>query len=166
MMITRRSSPFGELLSLRQAMDRLFEDSFVRPTGWMTEASGGVLPLDVYRTADNLVVKAALPGVKPDDVQITVEGNTLTITGEFRDEYKQDERGYVFQELRQGSFSRTLQLPDDVSPDQAEAQYEHGVLTLTLPKREETKPRQIQIKPTTDVQASSGGTEGQPSGDR
>ena len=166
MMITRRPSPFGELVSLRQAMDRLFEDSFVRPGGWTADGNGGVLPLDIYRTAESLIVKAALPGVKPEDVQVTVEGDTLTIAGEFRDEHSEDERGYVFRELRRGSFSRTVQLPGDVAADQASAHYEHGVLTLTLPKREEAKPRQIRITPTTDAEIDAGSPEPQPAGSR
>ena len=166
MMITRRPSPFGELVSLRQAMDRLFEDSFVRPGGWTADGNGGVLPLDIYRTAESLIVKAALPGVKPEDVQVTVEGDTLTIAGEFRDEHSEDERGYVFRELRRGSFSRTVQLPGDVAADRAGAHYEHGVLTLTLPKREEAKPRQIRITPTTDAEIDAGSPEPQPAGSR
>ncbi len=166
MMITRRPGPFGELLSLRQAMDRLFEDSFVRPGAWGAEGNGGVLPLDIYRTSDALVVKAALPGVKPEEVQVTVEGDTLTISGEFKDEHEESERGYLFRELRRGSFSRTVTLPGDVSPDQASAHYEHGVLTLTLPKREEARPRQIRITATSDVEPSTGGAEGQPSSGR
>ncbi len=159
MTMIRRTSPFGELVSLRQAMDRLLEDSYVRPgTGRWAETEG-TLPLDIYRTDDALVVKAALPGVKPEDVDVTVESDTLTISGEFRDERREDEHGYLYQELRRGRFSRTIQLPADVSADKAQADYEHGVLTLTLPKREEARPRQIRISPTTDAQkrdASSG----------
>ena len=168
MTIVRRPTPFSELVSLRQAMDRLFEDTFVGPRGWAGEAEGGLLPLDIYRTDDALVVKAALPGVSPDDVQITVEGDTLTIGGEFRDEHEETERGYVFRELRRGTFSRTVQLPGDVSPDKAAAHYEHGVLTLTLPKREEAKPRQIRISASSDGQTlvEGGSGNGQPSSGR
>ena len=97
-------------------------------------------------------MKAALPGVRPEDVDVTVESDTLTIAGEFREERREDERGYLYQELRRGRFSRTIQLPGDVSADKAKADYEHGVLTLTLPKREEAKPRQIRITPTSDEQ--------------
>ena len=166
MMITRRPSPFGELVSLRQAMDRLFEDSFVRPGGWTADGNGGVLPLDIYRTADALVVKAALPGVKPEDVQVTVEGDSLTIAGEFRDEHSEDERGYVFRELRRGSFSRTVQLPNDIAADHAQAHYDNGVLSLTLPRREEARPRQIRITPTTDADIDAGSPDTQPAGKR
>src|SRR5918999_1427706 len=99
MSMMRRPSPFGELLSLRQAMDRLLEDSFVRPRGgWSAGADGAsVLPLDISTTADELVVEAALPGVRPDDVEITVEDGTLTIRGSSREERSQDEAGYLVQ---------------------------------------------------------------------
>ena len=170
MTIIRRPSPFGELYSLRQAMDRLFEDTWMRPRSPGGEAERGLLPLDIYRTNDALVVKAALPGIKPEDVEITIEGDALTISGEFREERtEQGERGYLFQELRRGSLSRTVQLPGDVNPDSARADYEHGVLTLTLPKREEAKARQIRISPTSDVQSTAvagGSADGQPSGGR
>ncbi len=163
MSIMRRPSPFGELVSLRQAMDRLFEDSFVRPRGWSSGAEEGVLPLDIYRTDDALVVKAALPGVQPEDVSVSVEGDTLTISGEFKEERREKERGYLFQELRRGRYSRTVQLPGDVNPDEAAAHYEHGVLTLTLPKRAEARPRQIRITPRTDAQTNADASAGQSS---
>ncbi len=155
MSIVRRPSPFGELVSLRQAMDRLFEDSYVRPGNWGREAEGSLLPLDIYRTDDALVVRAALPGIKPDDVQVTVEGDTLTVSGEFKDERESNERGYLFRELQRGHFSRTVQLPGDVAADRAEAHYDNGVLTLTLPKREEAKPRQIRISASGNVENTS-----------
>ena len=162
MTIMRRTGPFSELVSLRQAMDRLFEDSYVRPR-WPGDGDSSVLPLDIYRTDDALVVKAALPGVKPEDVDVTVEGDTLTVSGEFQEEHAEDDRGYLFRELRRGRFSRTIQLPGDVSADQAAARYEHGILTLTLPKREEARPRQIRITPTTDGQPEVAASERQSS---
>src|SRR3954452_1606128 len=84
MTVVRRPSPFGELVSLRQAMDRLFEDSFVRPNRWASGAETGSLPLDVHVTGDELVVQAQLPGVKPEDLNVTVENGTLTIAAETR----------------------------------------------------------------------------------
>lgn len=149
MTLVRRTSPLGELMSLRQAMDRLFEDSFVRPrtldSGW---AANGTLSLDISSTADALVVEAALPGVKPDEVEITVEGGTLTISGSTRSEREEGEEGdYLIREIRRGSFSRTVALPDGLEPDKATATFEHGVLTLRIPKAEQVKPRQIRITP-------------------
>ena len=166
MTITRRPGPFGELVSLRQAMDRLFEDSFVRPGAGAWGDGESLLPLDIYRTDDALVVRAALPGVKPEDVDVTVEGGTLTIRGEFKEEHREGERGYVFQELRRGMFSRTIQLPGDVSADQAQAAYEQGVLTLTLPRREEAKPRQIRVSAVTDAAKDDAAAGQQSSGSR
>ncbi|MGO9206864.1 MAG: Hsp20/alpha crystallin family protein [Candidatus Limnocylindrales bacterium] len=165
MTTVRRTGPFSDLVSLRQAMDRLFEDSYVRPR-WAGDADSAFLPLDIYRSSDALVVKAALPGVKPEDVDITVEGDALTVSGEFREERSEDERGYLFRELRRGRFSRTIQLPGDVSADQAQAHYEHGMLTLTLPKRDEARPRQIRITPVTDDATNAAGSDRRPSDGR
>ena len=159
MTIVRRPSPFGELMSLRSAMDRLFEDSFVgRPFGGVE--STNQLPLDVTRTADALVVEAALPGIKPEDVDITVEDSTLTIRGEFRDERKSGEGESLVSEIRRGSFGRTITLPSGLEADKATATFEHGVLTLWIPKAESVKPRQIRISPS--IEGTS--TEARPAG--
>ncbi len=166
-MTLMRRSPFGELLSLRQAMDRLFEDSFVRPRDWGTSAEGGTLPLDIYATKDALVVRAALPGMKPEDVDITLTGDTLTISGTFREEREGNgEGGYVFQELRRGTFTRTVTLPTDLQSDKATAAFENGLLTLSIPKSEQAKPRQIRITPTTDAASTQRVEAGSPAGER
>lgn len=150
MTIIRRTSPFGELLSLRQAMDRLFEDSYVRPSAGF---AGGEHPLavDAYSTADALVVEAALPGVKPDDVEVSVLGDTLSISANTADEQQRDEDGYAYREIRRGSFSRTLTLPAGLDPDGATASFDNGLLRLTIPKAEESKPRQIRIGLSSDA---------------
>ncbi len=143
-----RWDPFREIVSLREAMDRLFEESFVRPFRiWPTLADGGLtLPVDMYETDEALVIKASVPGVDPKDVDITVTGNTLTIKGEFREE-EEGKRGSVhFQERRFGKFQRSITLPSTVDPDKAEAEFKNGVLTLTLPKIEEAKPKHIPVK--------------------
>ena len=159
MMISRRPSPFGELLSLRQAMDRLFEDSYVRPPGaWSAGASeASPLALDVSTSNDALVIEAALPGVRPDDVDITVEDGTLTIRGQSRTgrQDREAESGYLVQEIRRGEFSRSVSLPAGLEPDRAEATFEDGILTLRIPRAEQVKPRQIRINPT----SSSNGTQ-------
>jgi HSP20 family protein len=152
MMISRRPSPFGELLSLRQAMDRLFEDSFVGPRGaWSApQGEGAPLPLDVSTTADALVVEAALPGVRPDDVDITVEDGTLTIRGSSGTERRESQGDVLVQEIRRGEVSRSLSLPTGLEPDRAEATFEDGILTLRIPRAEQVKPRQIRISPTSN----------------
>ena len=160
MTLIRRPSPFGELLSLRQAMDRLFEDSYVRPRG------GGAGPgdehqlaLDIYTTADSLVVEAALPGVKPDDVEISVLGDTLTINATTTEDQTRNDDGYSYREIRRGSFSRQVTLPGGLKSEAATASFENGMLRLSIPKAEEAKPRQIQIKPSTSgASASQAGT--------
>ena len=155
MTIARRPSPFGELLSLRQAMDRLFEDSFVRPVGWSSAAfDGGSLPVDVSMTADELVVDAQLPGLKPEDVEITVENGTLTIRGESADDREEKKGDFLVREIRRGVISRSITLPNGLQPDKASATFDNGMLTLRIPKADEVKPRQIRINP-------SNGTNGQ-----
>ncbi len=143
-----RYDPLGEMVSLRSAMDRLFEDSFVSPLTWRTIGGGSeslTPPIDVHETGDEIVVTAALPGIKAEDVEITMTGQTLTLKGEFKadDEIAKDQ--YLYRERRFGSFSRTLQLPVRVQGDRAEAAFTDGVLTLSIPKADEVKPRQIRI---------------------
>ena len=149
MTLVRRSSPLGELVSLRQAMDRLFEDSFVRPRAW---ASGGFdgssFPVDVTNAADSIMVEASLPGFKPDEVEITVENGVLSITGETRSEHREGEGESLVQEIRRGRFSRTIALPSGIEPDKATATFEDGLLKLRIPKAEAVKPRQIRINAT------------------
>ncbi|MBI5650006.1 MAG: Hsp20/alpha crystallin family protein [Chloroflexi bacterium] len=138
-----RWEPFKEMLTLRQAMDRLFEDSFVRPARYWNEA-GASLPLDVSTTKDAIIIRAFVPGVKPDDVEITVEGTTVTIRGETK--APQEEVTYLLQEQRYGAFARSLDLAIPTQADKAEASFENGVLTLTIPKAEEIKPKVIKVK--------------------
>ncbi|HUP54034.1 MAG TPA: Hsp20/alpha crystallin family protein [Methylomirabilota bacterium] len=156
MTIVRRPSPLGELVSLRQAMDRLFEDSFVRsrPLGLNGEASGA-LPLDIISSSDALIVEAALPGVPPEDVEITVEDGTLTIHAETRSERKDEDSQTIINEIRRGSLTRAVALPSGLEPDKASATFEHGVLHLRIPKAEAVKPRQIRISPTIDGESST-----------
>jgi HSP20 family protein len=148
-------------------MDRLFEDSFVRPTGtgrgWAFGEGAG-LPLDISRDANALHVEAALPGVKPEDVEITVENGTLTIAAESRDERtEKNEQGEVLvQEIRRGSLSRSITLPTGLEPDKANATFENGVLRLDIPIAETVKPRQIRISPTTNGQSQALETGDQP----
>jgi len=154
MTIVRRPSRLGEFMTLRQAMDHLFDDDVFRPFRWTPGAGDGpALPLDVTTSADELVVEAALPGIKPEDVEITVENGTLTIAGKTADERPAEDGSYLVQEIRRGSFSRSVTLPNGLEPDKATATFEHGVLTLRIPKAEQLKPRQIRISPVTDGDA-------------
>lgn len=160
MTIVRRPSPFGELLSLRQAMDRLFEDSFVRP-GRYNGFGGfdGGLPMDVRTTKDALVVEASLPGYSADEVEISVENGTLSITAQASGDESQEEGEYLLHEIRRGQVTRAITLPQGLEPDRASANFENGVLTLRIPKAEQVKPRQIKINPTTHGTLGSGDTD-------
>ncbi len=142
-----RFDPFGDMITLRQAMDRLFEDSVVSPLTWRRLEGEAITPaLDVHQDADEIVVTAALPGIRPEDVEITLTGQTLVIRGELKADEKVARDQYLYRERRFGSFNRELQLPVRVEGDKTEATFEQGVLTLRIPKAEEVKPRQIQIK--------------------
>jgi len=146
-MSIERWQPLSELMSLRQAMDRLFEDSFVRPSRGLVTLSEIAAPaLDVYQTSNEVVVKAALPGLKPEDVNIDITGETLTIRGESKAEQEIKKEDYLYKERRYGSFSRSVILPSGLKTDKAEATMENGILTLTIPKLEEVKPKKISVK--------------------
>lgn len=143
-----RWDPARDTVSLREAMDRLFEESFLRP-GFLggNDSASALMPLDMYETQDDVVVKAAIPGVKPEDIEVTVTGDLLTIKGEFKSENEQrdEKRNYHRQERRFGSFSRQVALPSRVNADACQADFENGVLTLKLPKVEEAKVKKVQI---------------------
>jgi len=150
MTIVRRPSPLRDMVSMRTAMDRFFDDDF-RPFQWLAGGfDGPALPLDVTADADSVTIEAALPGIKPDDVDITVENGTVTISGKTADERTAEEGSYVLQEIRRGNFSRTVTLPNGLEPDRARATFEHGILRLEIPKAEQLKPRQIKISPLSD----------------
>jgi HSP20 family protein len=158
-MTMMRWDPFKEMMSLRQAMDRLFEDSFVRRPHWWPALAEGALPLslEMYQTANDVVVKAAVPGVKPEEVDISITGDTLTIKGERKEEKEVKEADYFLKEHVYGSYSRTVAIPVPVQADKAEATFENGILTLTLPKKEEAKPKQVKIKPKATIEGAKGG---------
>jgi HSP20 family protein len=141
-----RWEPFREMTSLRDAMDRLFEDSFVRlPRLWPRDGAWE-LPIDMHQTANDVIVKVSLPGFKPEEVDISVTGDTLTMKGTHTEEQEVKEENYLYKERRHGTFSRSVLIPVQVKSDKAEAVFEDGILTLTLPKAEEVKPKQIKVK--------------------
>ena len=142
-----RWQPPPELMSLRQAMERLFEDSFVTSSRILSTLGPGVAaPIDMYQTANEVIVKAALPGIKPEEVDITITGDTLTIKGETEAEEKTKREDCFYQERRYGTFSRSVTLPSGLNTDKAETDFDNGILTLTIPKSEEIKPKQIKVK--------------------
>jgi HSP20 family protein len=138
-----RWNPNRRALSMAEAIDSLFDNAFVMPRdGGLAMTSPNV---DVIENAENVVVKAEMPGMKPEDVDIRVEGNLLSLHGEYKDESEKQEGQYHVRERRQGSFSRTIPLPSEVDTEKANAEFENGVLTLTLPKNEAAKPKRINI---------------------
>ena len=144
-----RLDPGRDMLSLREAMDRLFEESFLRPGFFGAGESGAaMLPVDLYENENEVVVKAAVPGVKPEEIEVTVTGDLLTIKGEFKSESEQrdEKRNWHRQERRFGSFSRQVTLPAGVNTDACQADFEDGVLTLKLPKAEEARVKRVTIQ--------------------
>ncbi len=137
-----RWDPWADFISLKEAMDRLLEESFVLPRTYTRERRYR-LPLDVYTTPEEVVITAPLAGVKPEDVDITIEGDTITIKGEVKPPVENVE--YLLQERRYGPFSRTIRLDIPVEPSKAEASFENGLLTITIPKAEAIKPKTIKV---------------------
>ena len=139
-----RWEPAREIMTLREAMDRLFDDAFTRPLstreGWSSPA------IDMYQTDDEIVVKASLPGFKADDVQINITGDVLSLKGEMKHEEEKKEKAWHMREQRWDSFERSVVLPTNVVADRAQADFENGILTITLPKAEEAKPKTITVK--------------------
>ncbi len=118
-MTLQRPRPFFDAPSLREAMDRLFDRSFVEPGEWVTLARWEQPLIDVVSKPDAIVVKAALPGVKLEDIETTITGETLAIHGKYREEEKKEEEGYLFRELNRGEFRRTIGLPVGIKSDAA-----------------------------------------------
>jgi HSP20 family protein len=160
-MTIQRFEPFREMVSLRDAMNSLFQESFVRPLGMQTEGNAVMLPLDISEDEDEFVIKASLPGVRPEDVQITAHGDTVTIRGEVKGEEEKQGGSYHLRERRFGQFQRTVVLPTPVRAEGARAQFENGVLTLTLPKAEEAKPKQIKIEGASQSQVGQSASRSQ-----
>ncbi len=154
MTLVRRPSPFSELMTLRQAMDRLFDDTVFRPLNGYGAGDVSRLALDVRTTPDALLVEAELPGMQPDDVDITIENGTLTIRAQDRTERTDDQGDWLVREISHGTVMRTVTLPTGLEADRTEATFEHGLLKLRIPKAEQVKPRQIHIRPVTAGEAT------------
>jgi HSP20 family protein len=141
-----RWDPFREMTQLQNRFDRLFDAVGGRQESWLPA-------VDVFDTQDAVVLKAELAGMNPDDIQIEVEDNVLTIKGERKFEEKVDEERYYRVERRFGSFQRSLALPQGVKADQIEAAYDEGILTVTVPKAEQEKPKRIEVQAHRTVEA-------------
>jgi HSP20 family protein len=138
--------PFRELRSLQDEVNRVFNTGFNR--GGDNEMMRGAWSpsVDIYENKDNIVLEAELPGMKPEDVNISIENNVLTVHGERKFEKKDDKDNFHRVERSYGSFTRSFTLPPTVSAENVDAEFENGILRLTMAKREEAKPRRIEIK--------------------
>jgi HSP20 family protein len=169
MLDTTRWDPWQEMMSLREAMNRLLEESVLPPsrvlgitgpeTGQLTTHEARLLgtpPLDIQDQNDAFLVSASLPGIRPEDVRIEARGNQVTLSGQIREEQQTERANYLLRERRIGQFSRTFTLPSEVSPEAAQATYANGILTLRLPKSETGRSRQIPIHIQGPQQMESG----------
>ena len=142
MTVIRYTKPTRDFLTVRDLMERMFEESFGPTRDYAADELR--LPLDAYATDGEIIVQAGLPGVKPEAVEINVEGDTLKISAELPT--RLDNVDYTFNERPHGRYSRTLLLNVPVEADKAEAHFDNGLLTLKLPKAETVKPKQIKVK--------------------
>lgn len=136
-----RWNPYREMMAWRNLVDRMMDDTLSAQQSLAWE-----LALDVVENKDEFVVKASLPGMNPDDLEITYDKNLLTIKGEIRDEQEVEESRYHLRERRYGVFTRSITLPVQIDAEAIEARYEAGVLTLSLPKAEEVRPKRIAVQ--------------------
>ena len=140
-------SPLRDFMTLRDGMDRLFEDRWVSPGAWLTWSGQGTnfLPLDIYETADEIVVRALVPGVAPDGIDIQFQGGVLTVRAKSVEPEIESGATWLLHEVTPGEYIRQVTLPRAVDADAAHTKFEQGVLTLTLPKTADAKPKQIKV---------------------
>ena len=139
-------APFGDLNRIRNEIDRLFEDPAGLLTGSTSFFEGWTPPVDIYEDKDKYIAKAHLPGMRPEDIKLSLDGDTLTISGERKRVEKRQEGESYRSELYFGRFQRSVTLPARVDANRIQATYQTGVLTVTVPKSEEAKPKQIEVK--------------------
>lgn len=150
-------SPLRDFMSMRDAMDRMFEDRWVSPGSWLTWSSSGAnyLPLDIYETSDDIVVRAVVPGVAPDDIDIQFHGGVLTLRARTNEPEIPQDASWLVHEVSPGEYIRQVTLPRTIDADKAGTTFENGVLTLTLPKTADAKPKQIKVESTKQIGAGT-----------
>ena len=144
-------SPLKELEEMRKDMDRLFDEFFSpvtrRRRGWLKPEMGVIVPnIEMYDRKNDIVLKAELPGVSKEDIDLTITKDSLTLKGEVKKEEEIKEEDYYASERSYGSFTRTIALPAEVDSEKSKASFKNGVLEIVLPKREEAKPKEIKIE--------------------
>lgn len=140
-----RWNPVRDMIEMREAMDRMLNAS---PFYGRDFRANWSLPIDAYATEDSIIIKADVPGLKPEDIQVTLEGDTLTIRGEYKSEKEDKGQNHLIRERVAGKFERVLTVSTPIDGNKVEATFENGVLTLKMPKTEAVKPRAITVKPT------------------
>ena len=148
MTLMRRPSPMADVVTLRDAMERLFDDRFFRPLWPWDGEREGIPALDLFTTPEAVIAKVALPGVKPEDIDVEIAGDTVTVRGSFQEETETTETGYINKELGRGEVTRSFVLSTPVRREAATATFQDGLLTLTLPKTDEVKPRHVKVEIT------------------
>ncbi len=146
MVIRRLSDPFQEALTLHDAMNQLFSQSFVRP-GWTAGSTQAwYVPIDVYETEQGYHVRALLPGIRPEDIDLTVQQNSLSLKGQVHPSVKEDQQvTWLMQEIGAGTFERTLTFPKPIDTEKLETSYENGVLSILIPLTESSRPKRISV---------------------
>ncbi|MHB8808208.1 MAG: Hsp20/alpha crystallin family protein [Anaerolineaceae bacterium] len=139
-----KSDPFLDIVNVRDTMDRMLDNYFGRSP--VTFEGYGVVDLDLYQTDNDVVIEASIPGIDPEDINISVAGEVLTIKGEVKQEKETKEADYHIKERRYGSFSRSITLPTQIVAEKGAADFKNGILKLTLPKAEDVKPKTITVK--------------------
>jgi HSP20 family protein len=146
MTLMRRPSPLADVVTLRDAVERLFDERFLRPI-WPRDAEQETVPaLDLFTTQEAVIAKVALPGVKSEDVDVSIADDLVTVRGSYEEQKETKDAGYMHKELSRGSFSRSFALPTAIKPEAATASFKDGLLTLTLPKTEEVKPKHVKVE--------------------
>ncbi len=139
-----RWEPMHEMMTLREAMDRLFDEAFTRP---LAPSGGMQMPaIDLYQTDNEVVVKAAIPGINPDDINISLTADVLTLRGDYKQEDNIEDAQYHIREHRHGIFERSIMLPSPVEPNKAKADFDKGILSIHLPRVESVKPKTVNIQ--------------------
>lgn len=144
----QRWDPFSDLRQMQNTMDRMWRKmgTSARNSEESPEMEAWAVPLDVTRQGENTVIRASMPGVSPEDIHVSIEDNVLTIKGHSTKEVQDEGETYLMRERRTGSFHRALRLPDSVDPEKVEPRYDNGVLTITVPKAEAKRARQLQVQ--------------------
>ncbi len=146
-----RWEPFRDMIGIREVMNQLFGESFAQPkTNCLLPLGTATPAVDMYEIDDAVVVKSTIPGIKAEDLDVSISGDVLTIKGETKADGEIKEEDYVYRERRYGAFCRALTIPVPVVTDETRAEFENGVLTLILPKAEVIKPKAIKVRANTN----------------